>query len=79
MRLEFDGFVRGAPQPKTPHHGAHVHQHLEHRNVLADAMARAHRKGNVGESMPFLGIDAGKTLGLNCSGSLQYAGCRCSM
>ena len=39
-----------------------VHQHLEHRDVLADAMARAHGKRDVSESVAFLGIHAGEAL-----------------
>src|SRR5665213_3117794 len=40
-----------------------MHQHLEHRHVLADAMPWADAEGYIGESMPLLGIGAGETVG----------------
>ena len=64
LRLELDGPVVGPLQAKAARHPVHVDQHLEHRHVLADAVARADGERDVGEAMPLLGIDAGEALGL---------------
>ena len=56
MRLEFNGFIGCTPEAKPPHHGMHVHQHLEHCNILADAVPRPHGERNIRESVPLPGI-----------------------
>ena len=38
----------------------HVHEHFEHRQTFPDAVAGSHREGDVGKSVPFLGIGARK-------------------
>ena len=42
----------------------HVHQHFEHGDILADAMPRAHRKGNIGKTVALFGVHPGEALGL---------------
>src|SRR6202043_504140 len=63
LRLEFNGFVAGASEAEAARHGVDMDQHLEHRDILADAVPRAHGEGYVGKSMAFRGVGAGKALG----------------